>query len=121
MEGGAYALRHNMEEGLKAGLKLNDECWIVGGVSKSSVWVKIFADVTGFKMRQVASLVEAPYGDAFLAGLGTGVIDKPERIKEWVKYRDPVEPDPENKKIYDRYYEIYRELYERTKDLMARL
>jgi xylulokinase len=38
-----------------------------------------------------------------------------------VKYRDPVEPDPENKKIYDRYYEIYRELYERTKDLMARL
>jgi len=121
MEGGAYALRHNIEEGLKAGLKLNDECWIVGGVSKSSVWVKIFADVTGFKMRQVASLVEAPFGDAFLAGLGTGVIDKPERIKEWVKYREPVEPDSENKKVYDRYYEIYRELYERTKDLMAKL
>jgi len=121
MEGGAYALRHNMEEGLKAGLKLNDECWIVGGVSKSSVWVKIFADVTGYKMRQVASLVEAPFGDAFLAGLGTGIIDKPERIKEWVKYKEPVEPDPKNKKIYDTYYEMFRELYEKTKELMWRL
>ncbi|MCD6267700.1 MAG: FGGY-family carbohydrate kinase [Thermotogaceae bacterium] len=121
MEGGAYALRHNMEEGLKAGLKLNDECWIVGGVSKSSIWVRIFADVTGYKMRQVASLVEAPFGDAFLAGLGTGIIDKPERIKEWVKYKEPVEPDPENKKIYDTYYEMFRKLYEKTKELMWKL
>ncbi len=121
MEGGAYALRHNMEEGLKAGLKLNDECWIVGGVSKSSAWVKIFADVTGYKMRQVASLVEAPFGDAFLAGLGTGIIDKPERIKEWVKYREHVEPDPKNKAVYDEYYEIFRELYERNKDLMWKM
>jgi len=121
MEGGAYALRHNMEEGLKAGLKLNDECWIVGGVSKSSIWVRIFADVTGYKMRQVASLVEAPFGDAFLAGLGTGIIDKPERIKEWVKYKEPVEPDPENKKIYDTYYEMFKKLYEKTKELMRKL
>ncbi|WP_448536371.1 FGGY-family carbohydrate kinase [Pseudothermotoga sp.] len=121
MEAGAYALRHNIEAGLNAGLKLNDECWIVGGVARSSVWVQIFADVTGFKMRQVASLVEAPFGDAFLAGLGTGVIDKPERIKEWVKYREPVEPRSENKKVYDKYYEIYLQLYERTKDLMQAL
>lgn len=121
MEAGAYALRHNIEAGLKAGLKLNEECWIVGGVAKSSVWVKIFADVTGFKMRQVETLVEAPFGDAFLAGLGTGVIDKPERIKEWVKYKKPIEPEPENKKIYDKYYEIYLRLYESTKKLMQEL
>ena len=121
MEGGAYALRHNMEEGMKAGLSLNDVCWIVGGVSKSDLWVKIFADVTGFKMRQVASLVEAPFGDAFLAGLGTGVIDKPERIKEWVKYKSPVGPDVSLKNIYDRYYQIFRKLYENTAELMKML
>ncbi|AEH51192.1 FGGY-family carbohydrate kinase [Pseudothermotoga thermarum] len=121
MEGAAYALRHNMEEGMKAGLKLSDECWIVGGVSKSNVWVKIFADVTGFKMRQVASLVEAPFGDAFLAGLGVGVIDRPERIKEWVRYKEVVEPDPQNKQIYDKYYEIFKELYESVKHLMPKL
>jgi len=121
MEGGAYALRNNIEEGLKSGLELNDECWIVGGVSKSSVWVKIFADVTGFKMRQVSSLVEAPFGDAFLAGLGTGIIEKPEKIKEWVKFKEPVLPNKENKIIYDKYFEIYKELYESTKHLMEKL
>ncbi|MDI6862526.1 MAG: hypothetical protein QMC97_04000 [Pseudothermotoga sp.] len=56
-----------------------------------------------------------------MAGLGTGVIDKPERIKEWVKYKEPVEPRSENKKVYDRYYQIYLQLYERTKDLMEAL
>ena len=81
MEGAAYALRHNMENGIKAGLKLDDECWIVGGVAKSTVWNKIFADITGYKMRQVSSLVEAPFGDAFLAGLGVGLIDKPKESK----------------------------------------
>jgi xylulokinase len=121
MEGGAYALRHNMEEGIKAGLKLNDECWIVGGVAKSNLWVKIFADVTGFKMRQVASLVEAPFGDAFLAGLGTGVIDRPEAIKNWVKYRESISPDKSNKQVYDKYYQIFRKLYENTADLMKSL
>jgi xylulokinase len=121
MEGGAYALRHNMEEGIKAGLKLNDECWIVGGVAKSNLWVKIFADVTGFKMRQVASLVEAPFGDAFLAGLGTGVIDRPEAIKNWVKYRESIFPDKSNKQVYDKYYQIFRKLYENTADLMKSL
>ncbi len=121
MEGAAYALRHNMEEGIRAGLKLNDECWIVGGVAKSNLWVRIFADVTGFKMRQVASLVEAPFGDAFLAGLGTGVIDRPEAIKDWVKFKEAIEPDVEKKKIYDKYYQIFLELYNSTSSLMRKL
>lgn len=112
------ALRHNIEEGIKAGLKLNDECWIVGGVAKSSAWNRIFADITGYKMRQVSSLVEAPFGDAFLAGLGVGLIDRPERIKEWVKFREPINPDPNNREIYEKSYALFRQLYERTKDLM---
>lgn len=118
MEGSAHALRHNMEAGIEAGLKLDDECSIVGGVARSSVWDKIFADITGFKMKQVSSLVEAPFGDAFLAGLGVGLIDRPERIKEWVVHKEPIAPDPDNQKIYEKQYAIFRQLYERTKELM---
>jgi xylulokinase len=121
MEGAAYALRHNMENGIKAGLKLDDECWIVGGVAKSTVWNKIFADITGYKMRQVSSLVEAPFGDAFLAGLGVGLIDKPERIKDWVKFRDPISPDPNHREIYEKQYSLFRELYEKTKETMWKM
>ncbi|MFN4190714.1 MAG: hypothetical protein ACK4E2_06950, partial [Pseudothermotoga sp.] len=90
-------------------------------VAKSNLWVKIFADVTGFKMRQVESLVEAPFGDAFLAGLGTGVIDRPEAIKNWVKFKEAIEPDQEAKKIYDEYYQIFLQLYNNTSSLMKKL
>ncbi|MFA7426867.1 FGGY-family carbohydrate kinase, partial [Mesotoga sp.] len=121
MEGAAYALRHNMENGIKAGLKLDDECWIVGGVAKSTAWNRIFADITGYKMRQVSSLVEAPFGDAFLAGLGVGLIDRPERIKEWVKFRDPISPNSENQRVYEKQYLIFRELYEKTKEIMWKM
>jgi len=69
-------------------------------------------------MRQVSSLVEAPFGDAFLAGLGVGLIDRPEKIKEWVKFREPINPDPNNREIYEKSYALFRQLYERTKDLM---
>lgn len=121
LEAAAYSLRHNMEEGIKAGLKLNPECWIVGGVARSSFWVQIFADITGFDMKRLSKDVEAPFGDAFLAGLGTGVIDQPERIKEWVNFRPTIRVNQENRHIYDRYYPIYRELYENTKATMKKL
>ncbi|MBO8161461.1 MAG: FGGY-family carbohydrate kinase [Thermosipho sp. (in: Bacteria)] len=121
MEGVAYSLRHNIEEGQNAGLKLNDECLIVGGVAKSTVWVSIFADVTGYKMRKISSNVEAPYGDAFLAGLGVGAIESEEKIKEWVKFTEPIVPNLDNKKVYDKYYEIYKKLYERNKEVFKAL
>jgi xylulokinase len=92
----------------------------VGGVAKSEYWVKIFADVTGFSMKRLTNDVEAPFGDAFLAGLGTKVIDKPERIKEWVKFRTEIEPDEKNKTVYEKYYEIYKELYDKTKETMEK-
>lgn len=121
LEAAAYALRHNMEEAIKAGMQLNPECWIVGGVARSSFWVQIFADITGFDMKRLAKDVEAPFGDAFLAGLGTGVISRPEQIKEWVTFRPVIKVDEERKKVYDRYYAIFRELYENTKGVMKKL
>ncbi|MDY0135244.1 MAG: hypothetical protein RBS14_06110, partial [Atribacterota bacterium] len=56
-----------------------------------------------------------------LAGLGTGVIDKPERIKEWVDFRPTIKVNQDNHHIYDQYYSIYRELYENTKATMKKL
>ncbi len=121
LEAAAYSLRHNMEAAIEVGIKLDPDCRIVGGVARSEFWVKIFADVTGFNMKRLSKDVEAPFGDAFLAGLGTKVIDKPEKIKEWVKFRNEIKTDEKNHEIYDGYYKIFRELYERTKDLIGRL
>ncbi|HSV32157.1 MAG TPA: FGGY-family carbohydrate kinase [Atribacteraceae bacterium] len=121
LEAAAYSLRHNMEEGIKAGLKLNPDCWIVGGVAKSTFWVQIFADITGFNMKRLAKDVEAPFGDAFLAGLGSGVIDSPERIKDWIEFRPLIEVNRGNQAVYTRYYELFLELYKSTKTVMKKL
>jgi xylulokinase len=121
LEGAAYALRHNMDEGMKAGLELAPECIMTGGVAKSKLWVQIFADVTGFPMRIPVEDFEAPYADALLAGVGSGVLSSYEKIKEWVKFREPVKPNPENKKIYDEYYKEYLKSYEALKEIMENL
>ncbi len=121
LEAAAYSLRHNMDEGVKAGLKLNPDCWIVGGVAKSTFWVQIFADITGFNMKRLAKDVEAPFGDAILAGLGAGIIESPEKIKDWIEFRPLIEVNQENHKRYTKYYELFLELYQGTKEVMRKL
>nr|WP_211250101.1 FGGY-family carbohydrate kinase [Mesoaciditoga lauensis] len=121
LEAAAYSLRHNMETAVEVGVKLKPTCRIVGGVARSEFWVKIFADVTGFNMKRLSEDVEAPLGDAFLAGLGTKIIDGPEKIKEWIKFKSETKVNKENHKIYNNYYKIFLELYEKNKDLMSKI
>ena len=92
-----------------------------GRSSEVYFWVQILADVTGFGMKRLAKDVEAPLGDCFLAGLGTGVIDRPERIKEWLEFRSTVLPEADTASLYRDYYEIFKELYRNTAELARRL
>ena len=121
LEAAAYSLKHNMESAINSGIKLNKDCWIVGGVAKSDYWTQIFADVTGYGMKRLVNDVEAPYGDAFLAGLGTKLFEKPEEIKGWIKFRQEILPREEITKTYEKYYQIYKELYEETKGTMRKI
>jgi xylulokinase len=121
LESAAYSLRHNMETGIEAGMKLNPDCWIVGGVARSTHWVQIFADITGFNMKRLSEDVEAPYGDAFLAGLGTGVFNSSKEIKNWIDFRPLIKTNKNAHKEYEKYYNIFLKLYENTKDLMKEI
>lgn len=119
LEGVAYSLRHNIEEAEKMGMNIPKKSFIVGGGAKSDLWVKILADVTGLDMVKVRGNVEAPLGDAFLSGLGIGVFKDKHEIKRWVDYEDPVVS--EKQQIYEKLYEIYKDLYKHTKEDMWRL
>ncbi|MFW6263826.1 MAG: FGGY-family carbohydrate kinase [Thermotogota bacterium] len=121
LESAAYSLRQNMEEAKKAHIKLSDDCMITGGVAKSKVWVQIFADVTGYNMKLIQNEVEAPLGDAFLAGLGVGVFKKPETIKDWITLKDSVKVNRENHQLYNTFYLDFLELYQNNKGLMAKM
>jgi xylulokinase len=121
LEGVAYSLRHNIEAGLESGLELAEECIMVGGATRSPLWTKMFSDVTGYPIKTLAQNVEAPYGDALLAGVGTGVLDSYKRIKDWVRFDRTIYPDKKAKKIYDQYFIEYKKAYETLKEIMNTL
>jgi len=110
LEAVAYALRHIMETS-DAGVKYGDQCILVGGVTKSKLWKQIFADVTGLTIISPQRNIEAPLGDALLAGVGTGLLRDYSVIKEWVSFEDRSLPDAGNYQLYSRYFQEYKNLY----------
>jgi len=50
--------------------------------------------------------------------MGAGVFTSYHDISRWMNYVKTVEPDAAAHSVYKKYYRVYRELYERNKDLM---
>lgn len=121
LESAGYSLRHNMEVGAEIGIPLKPTCNVVGGVSKSNLWTQILADVTGKKMAVPSGGVGAPLGDAFLVGIATGMIKEYDEIEEWTELERVHDPDPQGKAVYDKYYRIYRDLYDNIQQNMHEL
>lgn len=122
LEAAGFALRHAIEVGEQIGLPVSGETMVVGGVAKSSLWLSIIADITGRAIRTPATEgIEAPLADALLVGLATGLVDRYERIREWIRYSEPVLPHPGRHAAYDRWYALYRQLYEALRPLFLEL
>jgi len=120
LESVAYALRH-IVEATETGIQLGKPCTIVGGATKSRLWMQIFADVLGSPIICPRSSVEAPLGDALLAGVGVGVLSDFSAINDWVDFEEPVMPDPDRHALYSVYFDEYLRLYPKLSDSMARL
>lgn len=113
LEATAFSLRHAMEVGRETGLPIGEETLVVGGVAKSRLWLSILADVLGRPIRTLATEgIGAPLADALLVGLATGTVDSHKRIRDWVRYTEPILPDPGRRALYDYYYALYRRLYQ---------
>jgi xylulokinase len=121
LEGVAYGLRHNWETLQEAGAGIS-HILAVGGGTKSKVWTQIVSDVIGQDQEMVDSPYGAPYGDAFLAGYGVGLFKDLTPLRErWARRRGKVTHRPEEKRVYDKYYFVYRDLYPVTRDSMHAL
>jgi sugar (pentulose or hexulose) kinase len=120
LEGVAFALRHNMEAGEEIGLRLDKTCALVGGAAKSRLWSQILSDVTGYRLA-AAQGSEAALGDALLAGIGIGAVDRFEAIRDWLTFEEPTTPNEAAKESYDHLYSIYKDAYPRLRELMGAL
>ncbi len=56
-----------------------------------------------------------------MAGLGTGLIESTEAIKNMIKIRYVTEPNPEHRELYDSRKISFAELYRRNRDIMHQL
>ena len=121
LEGVSYALRHNIEAGLRGVAALDDRLVVVGGASHSDLWMQIIADVTGRPVWTLAEDVEASLGAAMLAALGVGLIDAAEVRRGWVQPVQRALPSAEAHAAYTAYFEQYVALYPALKPVMHRL
>ena len=119
LEGVAYGIRHNIETFESIGARV-DNVVAVGGGTKSNTWLQIVSDVSGISQNVPELTIGASYGDAFLAGLASGLLERGD-IADWVKPGSTVEPNSEFASLYDQYYEDFLELYEQTKGILHRL
>lgn len=120
LEGVGYGFRHHLETMKDANVPI-DRILAIGGGAQSELWRQIVSDVTGVTQKYIANPVGSPLGAAYLGGLGTGVFNGLDPLREETKIANTTEPSPHATETYDKYYEIYRDLYPSIKDEMHRL
>lgn len=114
LEGVGYGFRHHLDAMAEAGVDL-ETVTAIGGGARSPLWRRIVSDITGVTQEYVTNPVGSPLGDAYLAGLGTGVFDDLDAIRQKTSVTDRTTPDAERTPTYDEYYSVYQDLYPETR------
>ena len=116
LEAVGYGFRHNLDVHREIGA-MPQRIISVGGGTKNELWVQMLSDIAGIPQLLPERTIGASYGDAFLAGLATGLVDRPEALTtQWVRIAREIEPNPALAGVYDQAYAIYRNLYGHAKD-----
>lgn len=110
LEATAMGVRHNLDVMTETG-EPPDHLRAVGGGTRGSLWPQVVSDVLGLPQEVATQTVGASYGDALLAAIATQLVPV---STTWFQLNHVVEPRTSHKAIYDRLYEIYREMYPAT-------
>lgn len=116
MEGVGFSLQHN----LKAAEEVNalvKELISVGGASNSRVWTQIKADITGKPIHVPFSDQATTLGAAILGGVGVGIYSGfDEAVQKTVHIQRTHRPNPDNYPVYQKYFSLYIELYQKLRE-----
>ncbi|MEE0740843.1 MAG: xylulokinase [Emergencia sp.] len=89
-----------------------DNFRIIGGGALDDGWMQIIADITGKSFSVVKDPRNAgAVGAAVVALIGLGELSGFDQAKEFVHIDKVYHPNPENKKIYNSLFAIYKEVY----------
>lgn len=115
MESVAYALYDSFHILTKSGKKVNPPIVLNEGGAKSNLWRRIITDVFNIPTVMVKRRTGAPYGDAILAGVATGIFNDFSVTKDWVEHIEPMKPDASNHELYMDYFALYKDIYNHIK------
>ena len=115
MEAVAYALYDSYQLIQKSGLKLNTPIILNEGGAVSTLWRQIITDVFNVPTVLLKRRTGAPFGDAIMAGVATGVFEDYSVAKEWAEYVDQMDPIPGHHEQYMEYFALYKSIYEHVK------
>jgi len=120
LESVGYAIKQHIEIAKSLGIEVR-EIRATNGGAKSRLWRKIISDITGIKQLYSKKTLGAPMGDAFLTGVGVGVFRKFSDIRSLINDLEITSPDKELFELYNRFFEIYLEIYRATESYLDKL
>ena len=117
IEGIAHGTRHVTDTFAEVG-QSPKRLLAVGGGTKNALWLQATSDITGLDQVVCKQTIGASYGDAFMAALATGTVKRSD-IAGW----NPPAANVQAVKnpVYDKTHQLFRRLYEQTKDIAKEL
>ena len=98
-----------------------DKIYLSGGIIKSEKWVQLLADISGRQIMVNETADASALGAAFIGMKAIGLVKNINEAKMFLKNVKAFNPDTANHHIYKKYFEIYKSLYEKLKDIFAEL
>lgn len=121
MEGVTYSLRDCIEVFREMGVNVSD-MMACGGGGSSPLWRSMLADLFNSSVKTAASKEGPALGVGILAAVGAGFYSSvAEACAEIVKIDKVQTPNEKNVNEYDKYYQLYREIYPALKDKFSKL
>ena len=108
LESIAYGFRQHMEIFTSRGMTLNSPR-VTNGGSASTLWKRILADVLGISLTPILGHPGASLGAAVVAGIAVGEISTWDKVNDFVRLGNPIEPDLANRALYNERYENFLE------------
>lgn len=115
MESIFYSLKWQIEYYRADTGKDISELGAVGGLCRSEYWLQMAADILGYPI-YVPSYVEhaGAVGAGIIASVGLGITTFAS-AKNLLKKNKPFVPNPNSKEVYDRYFEVFKLIYDHVK------
>ena len=121
MEGVSYSLRDCVEVFREMNVSVSDMT-ACGGGGTSPLWRSMLADLYNCEVKTSASKEGPALGAAILASVGAGLYSSVQEACGAIVRTDKVQsPNAANVAEYERYYQLYREIYPALKDSFGKL